>query len=48
MDELGLKLAQLLFLGNGVESLLVFFNTNRIIYKRMDIDVAFTQEYSKV
>ena len=31
-----------------LESLLVFVNANREIYKRMDIVVAFTQEYSRV
>ena len=42
------KLAQLPFPGNGARKLVGILNANREIRKRMDTDVAFAREYSRV
>jgi hypothetical protein len=49
LNKLGLILEQLPFPGNGARKLVGYFkHEQEKIHKHMDIDVAFTWEYSRV
>jgi hypothetical protein len=47
-DNLGPKIKQQLFPGNGVTKVFGYLNVYREIHKRTDAVVAFTREYFKV
>ena len=47
-NKLGFILEQLPFAGNGARKLVGYFKHKQKIRKRIDTDVAFTREYSKV